>query len=219
MGLMSNPDGRSVEAISFDLFGTLVSVSRPEDPATRIATCLRQQDVPVPDDWTARYATSHYDVDPGVERPLADHVLAALGESGSTSATPRPAVERAVRRAFDVPVEPRPDVEATLAGMAAEHRLAVLSNCSVTGLVERSLETAGLGTDRFDAVIASVDCGWRKPHEGAFRALEDELGIPLERIVHVGDTAATDGGATAVGARYVSIQEVPLGELPEAVGS
>jgi len=216
---MSEPGERAVEAISFDLFGTLVSVSRPEDPAARVARCLREQDVAVPDDWAARYGTNYADVDPGVERPLTDHVLAALGEPEESMATVRPAVERAIRQAFDAPAEPRPDVEATLAALASEHRLAVLSNCSVAGLVERSLETAGLGTDLFDAVIASVDCGWRKPHEGAFRALESALELPLDRLVHVGDTAATDGGATAVGARYISIEEVPIGALPEAVGA
>lgn len=43
-------DGTEFDAIPFDLFGTPVTVERPDEPAESITTALEEQSVPVPDD-------------------------------------------------------------------------------------------------------------------------------------------------------------------------
>lgn len=43
-------DGTEFDAVPFDLFGTLVTVGRPDEPAESIATALEEQGVSVPDD-------------------------------------------------------------------------------------------------------------------------------------------------------------------------
>ena len=48
--------------VSFDLFGTLVTVDRPADPAAAVATELERRDVPVPDDWAAAYESLYMDL-------------------------------------------------------------------------------------------------------------------------------------------------------------
>ena len=48
----------SVEAVSFDLFGTLVTVASAPDPDEAVASALRERDIAVPGDWAERYRTT-----------------------------------------------------------------------------------------------------------------------------------------------------------------
>ncbi|MFB6255324.1 MAG: HAD family hydrolase, partial [Haloplanus sp.] len=72
-----------------------------------------------------------------------------------------------------------------------------------------------LDADRFDAVVASVDCGWRKPHDRAFEAVARELDVRPTELVHVGDDARTDGGAERAGGRTILTSETPLSAVPD----
>lgn len=56
-------------ATSFDLFGTLVAVDRPADPAAAVGDELRDRGVAVPDDWAAAYAETHVEAPAGAEVP------------------------------------------------------------------------------------------------------------------------------------------------------
>lgn len=206
-------------AVSFDVFGTLVDAETPDDPSEAVAAELRERDVSVPDDWADAYAEPHLEYEAGIERPLHRHVAAALA-SRDPEREPREFVDDAavaVRAAFDRPVETRPGAAEAVATLGETYPVGVLSNCSVPGLVERSLERSALDTEDFDAVVASVDCGWRKPDARAFEAVASGLGEPVERLLHVGDDRATDGGAVDAGAAFVSIGEVSLRELPSVV--
>ncbi|WP_435065204.1 HAD family hydrolase [Halobaculum sp. EA56] len=206
-------------AVSFDLFGTLVDADAPDDPAEAVAAELRERGVAVPDDWSEAYAEAHLDYAEGVERPLHHHVAAALA-SRDPEREPRAFVDdaaAAVRAAFDRPVGTRPGAPDAVATLAGRYPVAVLSNCSVPGLVGRTLDRSSVDADAFDAAVASVECGWRKPDRRAFDAVADALDAPLSGLVHVGDDPATDGGATEAGARFVSVGEVPLAELPSVV--
>jgi FMN phosphatase YigB (HAD superfamily) len=198
-------------AVSFDLFGTLVGADRPEEPWTAVADALAERDVRVPDDWEAAYRTAHREYDRGREAPLDEHVRLAL--ASRDVAVSEAMAREAVLAAFDAPVAVRDGARAALRAAADRGPVAVCSNCSVPGLVERTLERAGLGPgalDGPDAVVTSVDCGWRKPHREIFVATARALDASLEDLVHVGDDARTDGGAGRVGARSVLLSDVPL---------
>jgi len=195
---------------SFDCFGTLVDAQRPGDPAAAVADALADRGVRVPEDWPAAYREPHAEVESGAERPLPAHVADALASRGVDAA--RETVREATVDAFDRPVQRREGALAAAEAARERGPVAVLSNCSVPGLVERTLERAGL-VGEFDAVVASVDCGWRKPDEGAFRAVAGALDAEPDELVHVGDDPETDGGVEAVGGRAVLLTETDLREV------
>ncbi|GAB3022512.1 HAD family hydrolase [Natronobiforma cellulositropha] len=198
-------------AVSFDLFGTLVSPDPPADPASAIAAELTARGVSVPDDWGASYAHPHLEIADGHELALTDHVAAALASAGDPAE--RSAVEAAVFAAFDRPVEMRAGALEAVDAARAAGPVAICSNCSVSGLVEHSLERAGIGTERFDAVVSSVDCGWRKPAPEIFLETASALGVEPAALLHVGDDPQADGGVERVGGTAVSVTETPLSEL------
>jgi len=194
--------------VSFDLFGTLVTTDRPDQPAEAVADSLAERGVSVPGDWEAAYRSAHREYDRGREAPLDEHVRLALASRG-VEVTAATACE-AVLAAFDGPVSRREGARDALAAAADNGQVALCSNCSVPGLVERTLERTELAGDSLDAVVASVDVGWRKPHPRIFEATADALEVPLSALVHVGDDARTDGGAERAGARSVLLADTSL---------
>lgn len=203
-------------AVTFDLFGTLVEVTRPTDPARAVADELRARDVPVPEDWATAYGEHHVDAPEGAEVPLPAHVAAALRSRGiapRTTGASGNAVRRAVVAAFDPEVSVRPGADRAVAAARDRGPVGLLSNCSVPELARRSLLRAGLG-DAFDVTVTSAGCGWRKPHPAAFESVAERLAVPPETLVHVGDDPRTDGGVTEVGGRFVDVTATPLSELP-----
>lgn len=198
-------------AISFDLFGTLVEVDAPTDPATAVATELRARDVPVPDDWRAAYTEGHVEISDGREVSLPEHVQAALRSRGSE--TSRERIEEAVTAAFEPTVRTRPGARDAVAAATALGPVGILSNCSVPSLAGTTLARSELDPARFDAVVTSVDCGWRKPHPRAFERVASELGCPVDDLCHVGDDPRTDGSITDAGGTVILLDETPLEAL------
>lgn len=210
----------SPDAVTFDLFGTLVSAQRPPDPAAAVASELEERGFRIPDDWGEVYATPHVDVESGREISLPEHVRAALDHSGvgrGSEGMDHRQITAAVRSAFDRPVEVRQGADAAVAAAveATGERgtVGVLSNCSVPGLVDRTLERAGLA-DRFDAVVVSVDVGYRKPHPRAFEAAADRLGVDVAELIHVGDDPDADCGIDRIGGTAICLDETPLAAVP-----
>lgn len=205
MGQSENdrPDAvlRSCAGVSVDLFGTLVSVERPDDPAEVIARALDSRGLTVPEDWPTAYREAHLEVKEGSELSLPDHVMAALAsrDESVVQAEIQPTVEAAVSAAFAVEANPRPGARGVVEKLTNRRPVAVLSNCAVPGLAAHALDSAGIDTNAFEAVVTSVDCGWRKPDRRAFEAVADELGISVEEVLHIGDDPDTDGGITAAG--------------------
>jgi FMN phosphatase YigB (HAD superfamily) len=198
-------------AVSFDLFGTLVAVDMPADPATAVATELRDRGVSVPSDFDDAYREMHIDAPDGAEVPLPAHVAAALSSRGIEPSNN--IAREAVIAAFDPTIERREGALDAVEAAAELGPVGICSNCSVPDLVRRTLIRAGL-RDQFDVVVRSVGCGWRKPDPRIFETLADQLGIETESIVHVGDTPETDSGIESAGGRYVDIAETPLSALP-----
>ncbi|ARS88854.1 HAD family hydrolase [Natrarchaeobaculum aegyptiacum] len=183
--------------VSFDLFGTLVAAERPATPATAVGAELEARGVTVPDDWQDAYGELHHDLPPGRELSLVDHVAGALESRGVVA--DHEVSRAAVIAAFDASVEVRPGARAAVATARERGPVAVCSNCSVPGLVERTLEQTGLEAAGFDAVVSSVDCGWRKPAPEIFAVTAERLGVSVADLVHVGDDPQADGGIEDVG--------------------
>jgi putative hydrolase of the HAD superfamily len=85
----------------------------------------------------------------------------------------------------------RPDIVAMVGGLADTYRLAVVTNTHHAPLVPAHLTAMGLA-GAFDAVVTSVEVGWRKPHARIYRAALDSLGIAVGDAVFVGDTYLPD---------------------------
>lgn len=205
-------------AVSFDLFGTLVDVKYPSDPAAAVASELEKRGIVVPDDWAEAYSEPHIDAPEGAEIPLPAHVSAALTSRGAAvNATDNEngnVIRRAVLDAFDPEVHTRSDAPEAVESARGQGPVGVLSNCSVPELAHRALARSKLVRDMFDGVVTSVGCGWRKPDHRAFNAIATELNVPLSDIVHIGDDPYTDGGAADIGATAILIDDVPLREVP-----
>ncbi|WP_136590563.1 HAD family hydrolase [Salinigranum halophilum] len=199
-------------AVSFDLFGTLVDVDVPSDPAAVVADELRARDVSVPDDFAAAYREPHIDAPEGAEVPLPAHVSAAL-QSRGVSVTQN-AARRAVIAAFDPTVRTREGAVEAVEAARDRGPVGVLSNCSVPELVGRTFVRSAFDYREFDSVVTSVGCGWRKPAPQAFEVVADGLGVAVEALVHVGDSPATDGGIEALGGTFVDVTDVSLAEFP-----
>ncbi|MGM0399045.1 MAG: HAD family hydrolase [Halobacteriota archaeon] len=209
-----------VRAVSFDLFGTLVAVTPPTNPAEAVATALRERDVLVPADWRTRYETAHSQSEPGAERSLYDHVESALaaGAPDGTRTVPRRTIESAVDAAFDPAVETVPGAESVVRAVGDRFPIAILSNSSVPGLAARAIERSGLRSADFDAVVTSVDCGWRKPDPRAFETVAGALDVSVDQLAHVGDDPETDGAIAAAGGQYVAVQQESLESVLAVLG-
>jgi len=203
----------STVAICFDLFGTLVDADQPEEPALAVADALEQRGVAVPDDWADAYTEPHIDAPEGAEVPLPAHVSAALA-SRDIKPTENVA-RRAVVSAFDPSVATRSGAVDAVEAAHAYGPVGLLSNCSVPELVGRTLIRSDLSRDAFDQIVSSVACGWRKPDRRAFETIGRQLSVPVDRLIYVGDTPATDGGIEAVGGTFIDVSETPLSQLPD----
>ena len=197
-------------AVTFDLFGTLVDVEYPSDPAEIVARELESRGVEVPDDWHVAYGERHVDAPAGAEVPLPAHVAHALDSRGVDAADN--VVRHAVVAAFDPDVTRRDGARAAVRDVSERGPVGLLSNCAVPELVPKTLIRAGLRGE-FDAVTTSIGCGWRKPHPKAFETAADALGVAPASLVHVGDDPTADGGVEDVGGRFVDVTETPLDEL------
>ena len=82
-------------------------------------------------------------------------------------------------------------VVACVRGLARDHRLAVVTNTHQPDLVPNHLDAMGL-LPCFEAVVTSVEVGWRKPHPLIYATALDALGVDAGSAVFVGDTYTPD---------------------------
>ena len=71
------------------------------------------------------------------------------------------------------------------------HRLVVVTNTHAPDLVPAHLRRMGID-GAFDAVVTSVEVGWRKPHPAIYAAALERAGADPSRCVFVGDTLEAD---------------------------
>jgi FMN phosphatase YigB (HAD superfamily) len=142
----------------------------------------------------------------------------------------------AVRRALCVPAVPDvrlfPGAEDLLAGLRSlALRCVIVSNVQVRGALEYQRDFVDLGIDHLiDAVVTSLDVGFRKPHPAIFQAAIREARCAPAACVMIGNSEANDiQPAVALGTRAirVAIEEPPptssvahaiVTSLPAALG-
>jgi putative hydrolase of the HAD superfamily len=68
-----------------------------------------------------------------------------------------------------------------------------------------------------DVFVLSYEHGVHKPDPRIFRIACDALGLPPESALMVGDDAAADGGAAALGCPVLLVEHRPVAERPDAL--
>ena len=105
-----------------------------------------------------------------------------------------------------------PGATEVLAGLAADHDLALVTN-GASCLQREKLEASGLA-EHFSAVVVAGDLGTRKPHPAVFRRALELLGAAPHEAVMVGDRPESDVvGAHAAGMRALLVgdRDAPAG--------
>ncbi|MFJ5231096.1 HAD family hydrolase [Kitasatospora sp. NPDC088391] len=229
-------DLRLPSHLLFDFFGTLVdySPSRTEQGYSRSHALLRgfggTLDYPAfLDAWSA--VSARFDRESAAdEREFSMHELAAAflaetlpgdatGPTGPAGtdlrADPRvDAFVAAYLAEWGTAIRPFDGVAELLRELSGRCRLAVVSNTHSPTMVPDLLASMGVA-ELFDAVVLSVDTGYRKPHPSIYRAALDRLGVSPADAWFVGDSAAPDyHGPRAAGLHALLIDPAGAADVP-----
>jgi putative hydrolase of the HAD superfamily len=97
-------------------------------------------------------------------------------------------------------------VPSVLRRLRKRYRLGIVSNLAYSPAVSRTLMRFGVA-ELFDAIIVSVDVGWRKPSPRIFRKALRTMRIPASETVYVGDELDHDvEGAMKVGMHTILLK-------------
>lgn len=184
---------RDVDALVFDVYGTLLEVGSVGRAAARVT----HDPAGLVDVWRARQLQytwlrslmGRYEDFWAVTGDALDYALAAAGID--LDATAR---DRLLDAWLDV--APYPEVPGALAALAPR-RLAVLSNGSPR-MLEECLSAGGLAETITD-VLSVADVGIFKPHPSVYALAPKRLGLPAERMLFVSSNAWDAAGAKAYG--------------------
>ncbi len=111
--------------------------------------------------------------------------------------------EEAFNRASIAAAVPVAGMSDVVRALAAEVRVAVVSNTRSHGLIDGVVQKLGI-RDLFDPFITSATFGWRKPSPRIYEAVLDAWGCSPERVLMVGDSIRKDvKGPQAVGMQAV----------------
>ena len=198
-----------LKAVTFDWGDTLVQDSWNEDVAREsnaagLAALAGRADLPDPEAVAAWWADA-----PAMTEPRREDELDILAETrrcfselgvdlGDDEVS---AYYAAVHAKWGESVGLSPHTHALLDALRKRGlRLAVISNVATPGrLVRESIERQGIA-ERVDAVVLSCEVGKRKPHPAIFEHALEQLGVPAEATMHVGDRRYHDvHGAAALG--------------------
>jgi putative hydrolase of the HAD superfamily len=215
-----------INHLLFDFFGTLVDYSPQwcdrEFPRTRAA--LAELGLPMSaEELAAAWEESWY---PFEERSQDDHREFSMIEVGTVflrsllGREPAAAETRAVMDVYigewDAGVTHLDGLADWLSELSRDYRLAIVSNVHEAYLVPNHLEKMGL-KNRFDAVILSVEVGWRKPHPEIYATALQALGAQPDQAVFVGDTHVADFvGPEQAGIKSFLIDPHDLAGVPAA---
>lgn len=210
-----------VDAISFDLFDTLIDsrvdrlplieldgeklpstletlrgvIAREREIGLReLVDCLRGLDLRLREEYQGT----------GRELPSVIRFSAlaeALGFSGANAKALGQALTEAHMEVLRAHTETPPHHAPLLESLSERRRLALCSNFTHAETALRLLDETGMRAS-LDVVVISETNGWRKPRPDIFRAVVGELGLPAERVLHIGDRLVADVlGASRIGMR------------------
>ena len=128
----------------------------------------------------------------GLGRSLPDDVLAQV-------------IDAHERMEVDIPPDLINGCAAALADLSQKHQLAVVSDAIVTpGRWLRKLLEKHDVKRYFSGFAFSDEIGHSKPHRSMFATVAEQLGVPFDRMLHIGDRDHNDvRGARAVGMKAV----------------
>ncbi|WP_170159938.1 HAD family hydrolase [Frondihabitans australicus] len=100
--------------------------------------------------------------------------------------------------------------------LGSDARLVIVSNTHASDLVQRTLR--GLGVDGLvDAVVTSLDVGWRKPHPAIYEAALAAAGVDRSECLFVGDSKTNDyDGPRAAGIASMLVAPSSVVGVPDA---
>jgi putative hydrolase of the HAD superfamily len=209
-----------MSAILFDFFGTLAaySPSRVDQGYPRSHRFLREHGAELSyDDFLTGLDDCFAEFDRGSDIDDREFsmgaVAAAFLEREAIDADPA-AFERLYLAEWSAAVVVPAGLDALLSGLRRTRRLAVVSNTHSSVMVPALLRAAGI-EELFDAVVLSVDVGWRKPHPRMYSAALEALAVPAEEAIFVGDSVRADFlGPSAAGITAFLIDPGKTADVP-----
>lgn len=211
--------------ILFDFFGTLVTYAPhgPEHDFGRSHRLVRSMGSSLAyEEYLTLWGATGNRFDQEADRTGREFAMRQLSADFLHQALGRePTEDEAVTMArgyladWDTCVQYLVGLPQLLAGLRDRYRLCVVSNTSDTDLVPAHLEAMGVRR-YFDAVILSVQVGWRKPRAEIFTAALTELGVKAGGAVFVGDSYGPDYlGPARAGIRSFLIDPGHLTKVPD----
>ena len=197
-----------IEAIAFDLYGTLLDVTDIQGVPAEVVATLRQKQLQY--SWLVSLMSEYRDFR-DVTRAAAEYAVAHHGVSDVGAA-------RLVDAQRDWP--PYAEVPAALEELGHGRRLAILSNGHPDSL-EAVLTAAGL-RDRFELVLSVHEVRVFKPAPAVYQLGLDRLGVGREQLLFVSSNGWDAAGAAAFGLRVAWVNRAGLtservGGQPELV--
>jgi 2-haloacid dehalogenase len=172
--------------LSFDVFGTLINVRESSyDAFVSILSECNRSDVDVRafwEYWEERNISRYWEI----YRPYKEICALSLGEAFARfGVSGDPA---AISRYFEAfaKFQLYPDVLSTLETLSRRHRLAIVSN------IDNDLLAATPLQREFDLVCTAEKARGYKPDGTLFRYLLEHAGVPLNQILHSGQSQFTD---------------------------
>jgi len=202
-----NPDP-AVDAVLFDLDGTLVEYDRP--PAELLGVAFEAAGVEPFFGVEAYFERFDDHLGPGVS--IADGRADCFAEIAERRGRD-PDLGRRVAAAYAAErdqsrVSALPGAVEALDALAADHALGAVTN-GPPEMQTTKLEAAGLA-DRFETVVFAGHDAAPKPDPEPFDVALDALGVPADRAVHVGNSLSSDvAGARAAGLRSAWVPAEP----------
>ncbi len=203
-----------IHGVLFDFSGTLFHLEpdvdgQPLDRAQLVETLTSPSTPKLPSELLE--AWDRRDLDPETHRMV---YLAAL-----TAAHPGVAAD-ILASAYELVFQPEfwmpyPDTVPALRGLrAAGIPVGVVSN--IPWDIRDVFKRTGVA-DLVDEYVLSYAEGVMKPDPKIFLTACQRIGVAPEQTLMIGDSDDADGGATAIGCRFVSVARVPPRDRPGAL--
>lgn len=109
---------------------------------------------------------------------------------------------------LDLPkyIDPNPDLVELFKNHSLRQQQVIFTNTNTQETVAKKLAVIGLDPANFDAIYTSIEAGHHKPDPEAFLFVSEQLQLPPEKLVYVGDRERVDiEGAKNVGFKTILV--------------